>query len=101
MSKISYEKVINAGLDTGADFVEIFIEETRSSTIGFLDRKVEIANVGTIFGIGIRLLFGTEVLYGSTSIEDEEHLLNIIQQLVKTRKDILKNKESKEIILYF
>lgn len=97
MNKISFEKVINAGLDTGADFVEIFIEETRSSNIGFLDKKVEIANVGTIFGIGIRLLFGTEVLYGSTSFENEEHLLNIIKQLAKTRKS-LANKNYKEII---
>lgn len=100
MRETSYYKVISAGLEEGASFVDIFIEETRSSSIGFLDNKVEIANVGTIFGIGIRLVFGTEVLYASTSFENEEHLLLLVQQLAKTRKE-LKTNESKEKIISF
>ncbi|MBR2073885.1 MAG: TldD/PmbA family protein, partial [Fibrobacter sp.] len=55
-------KIFEAGRSAGADFVEIYEEETRSSALGLRDRKIETATAGTDYGIGIRLLYGTEVL---------------------------------------
>jgi TldD protein len=46
---------------------------------------VESASAGTDYGIGIRLLFGTEVLYAHTSKDDEEHLLRLIEALAQSR----------------
>ncbi|MCQ2104333.1 MAG: TldD/PmbA family protein [Fibrobacter sp.] len=74
-------KIFEAGKSAGADFVEIFEEETRSSTLGLKSSQIESATAGTDFGIGIRLLYGTEVLYGFTSDESEEALVNLVKTL--------------------
>lgn len=74
-------KIFEAGRSAGADFVEIFEEETRGSALGLRDRKIETATAGTDYGIGIRLLYGTEVLYGFTSDESEEALVKLVQTL--------------------
>jgi hypothetical protein len=40
-------KIFEAGRSAGADFVEIFEEETRGSALGLRDRKIETATAGT------------------------------------------------------
>jgi TldD protein len=79
------QRIFQAGRDGGADFVEIFEEETRHAGVSFKDRKVESASAGTDYGIGLRLLFGTEVLYAHTSKDDEAHLLQLIAALTLGR----------------
>ncbi len=74
-------KIFEAGKNAGADFVEIFEEETRSSSLGLKSSQIESATAGTDYGIGIRLLYGTEVLYGFTSDESEEALINLVKTL--------------------
>ena len=74
-------KIFEAGKSAGADFVEIFEEETRGSALGLKDRKIETATAGTEYGIGIRLLYGTEVLYGFTSDDSEEALIKLVRTL--------------------
>jgi TldD protein len=74
-------KIFEAGRSAGADFVEIYEEETRSSCLGLKDRHIETATAGTEYGIGVRLLYGTEVLYGFTSDDSEESLLRLVQTL--------------------
>lgn len=67
--------------DCGADFAELFVEETRRSSVTLRDKGVESASTGTEFGVGIRLLFGTEVLYAHSSEEDIEVLGPLIRNL--------------------
>ena len=74
-------KIFEAGKSAGADFVEIFEEETRGSALGLKDRKIETATAGTEYGIGIRLLYGTEVLYGFTSDDSEDALVKLVRTL--------------------
>ena len=74
-------RIFEAGKSAGADFVEIFEEETRSSSLGLKDRQIETATAGTEYGIGVRLLYGTEVLYGFTSDDSEESLLKLVRTL--------------------
>lgn len=73
--------VIAAGLDCGADFVDLFVEKNVSSTLSFLDQKVRDVRSGTDFGIGIRVIFGTKALYGYTNTINREELLRIIASL--------------------
>ena len=81
MDKTLAEKIIQTGLDLKADFVEIYEEETRNASVLYKDKKVESARAGTDFGIGIRLIFGGNVVYGYTSNEDETHLLELVHGL--------------------
>ena len=74
-------KIFEAGKSAGADFVEIFEEETRSSMLGLKSSQIESATAGTEYGIGIRLIYGTEVLYGFTSDDSEEALVKLVKTL--------------------
>ncbi|HKP95206.1 MAG TPA: TldD/PmbA family protein [Fibrobacteria bacterium] len=85
MDKIKAERIIQAGLDRKADFVEIFEEETRNASVSFRDRKVESATAGTDYGVGIRLVYGTEVLYAHTSNDDESHIIKLIDNLARSK----------------
>lgn len=85
MDKSKAERILQAGRDRGADFVEIFEEETRNASVSFKDRKVESATAGTDYGIGLRLLFGGEVLYAHTSSDEENHLVRLIESLMTAR----------------
>ncbi len=85
MDKIKAERILQAGLDRKADFVEIFEEETRNASVSFRDKKVESATAGTDYGIGIRLVYGTEVLYAHTSNDEENHIIKLIDNLARSR----------------
>lgn len=85
MDPVKAHRIFQAGRDRGADFIEIFEEETRHAGVSFKDRKVESASAGTDYGIGIRLLFGNEVLYAHTSKDDEAHLLQLVEALTLGR----------------
>ncbi|MBM9577206.1 TldD/PmbA family protein [Leptospira sp. 201903070] len=77
--------ILEAGLSRKADFVEIFEEETRSSSVSLRDRKIEQSFAGIDYGIGIRLIYGTDVLYAHTNNEDPEHLISLIDLLADSR----------------
>jgi TldD protein len=75
------QDIIGAGLESGADFVDIFIERTQNEGILFKNSRAEDINSGTIFGIGIRLVKGEQSLYGYTNSTDREELLRITRLL--------------------
>jgi TldD protein len=85
MDSSKAHRIFQAGRDRGADFVEIFEEETRHAGVSLKDGKVESASAGTDYGIGIRLLFGTEVLYAHTSKDELDHILKLIEALTLGR----------------
>src|SRR5690606_28513247 len=75
------EEIIFHGLSLGADFVDVFIENTYSEIIVFKNSKAEDIQSGTIFGIGIRLIHGEQDLYGYTNSTEREELLRITSLL--------------------
>ena len=80
-------EIIEAGMAKGATFVELFEEETRSSSLLLKDKKIENASAGTSYGVGLRLLFGTEVLYAFTSDSSKESLLKMLQALTFNKEN--------------
>jgi len=79
------KKIMDFCLDAGASFAEIYEEETRKSYLSLKDNAIEGASASIIYGIGIRMLYGTEVLYGFTSDSSEDVLLSIAKNLSLTR----------------
>ncbi len=78
-------RIIDLARTRGADFAELFVEETQFSSLLLRDRKIESATAGTEFGIGLRMIFGSQVLYGHTSREEEESLFKLVEDLAGAR----------------
>ncbi len=76
------EDIVTYGMSKGARFVDVFKEETRKSSVGFRDSKVESASASIDFGYGIRMLFGKKVLYVQTNHEEENKIKSLMSELI-------------------
>ena len=68
-------------LSLGADFVDIFVENQKVTEVELLSSKIEKLNTGIDFGIGLRMVVGTNVLYGYTNHTEKDELLRVIALL--------------------
>ena len=73
-------KVIEVALSQGADFADVYLEDTRKRHFSYLDGKPEKAISGHSLGAGIRLFRGTEQIYTYTNDLSEEGLLRAARQ---------------------
>ena len=85
---ISYsiaERVLDAALSTGADFAEIFLENSYSSELSMSDSKPSTAVVGRLSGAGIRVFFGHEQIYTTTNDLSEAGLIRAARMAASSR----------------
>ena len=75
------ESVIDHALSLGADFAELFVEKNETNGVSTLSDEVQSVESGINFGIGLRLVYGTKVLYGYTNKTDQDELLRIVSVL--------------------
>ncbi len=80
-------KLLELGLARGADFAEVFAEDSDSSSIDLLDRKIDSIGSGNSFGVGVRLLYGDEAYYGYSSDATEAALLKLTENLAQAHRD--------------
>jgi TldD protein len=69
------ERALGAGLKTGADFSEVYVEDKRSSSANLDDGKVEQVTSGRDRGAGIRVVKGETTGYAHTADLSEAGLL--------------------------
>lgn len=74
------KKVIDAALSKGADFAEIYVEDTRKKQFAFMDGKPDKAISGHTLGAGVRVFRGTEQIYVYTNDLSEAGLLKVARQ---------------------
>ncbi|MDO4565034.1 MAG: TldD/PmbA family protein [Clostridia bacterium] len=65
------QNALSIAQKTGADFAELFLEDTTTNGISMTDGKVESATCARKNGVGIRVLKGTSSAYAYTSGTDE------------------------------
>lgn len=68
-------RVLDAALETGGDFSELFMEDTESRSISMLNGTVEDAAYRRRHGAGVRVLLGERSAYAYTADTSEEALL--------------------------
>lgn len=96
------EKALDAALSTGADFADIFIEDTYSSNLSLLNQNPHQAIVGQIFGAGIRLFFNHEIIYVTTNDLSQDGLIKAALHAAQARnnpqskKELIQNLKLKE-----
>lgn len=81
--KVAIE-VLNAGLKTGADYSEIFYEDSNSYGLSIENGKVESSSSGSLCGVGIRLLKENQSVYGYTNDLSKKGLLSLAESLAKS-----------------
>lgn len=85
LSPVLLKKALDAALSTGADFADIFVEDTWSSILTLLGGKPQKAIVGQLYGAGIRLFFGHEIIYVTTNDLTEQGLVKAALQAARSR----------------
>lgn len=69
----------------GADFAEIYLERWRRRALRAIDGRIEEANSSIQRGAGLRLFFGTDVVYGYTNDLSDSALAELLRTLVELR----------------
>lgn len=75
--------VLDECLLTGADFAELFYEDTTKGNVEMISGHVNNVSSSHIYGCGIRILLDNEEVYGYTSDCSKEGLLNLARRLNK------------------
>jgi TldD protein len=70
-------------LSTGGTFADLFIEEDYQSKISFLDSRVDKVSSGWDYGVGIRVLHGTKMVYGYTNDLSRDGLLQAARTIAQ------------------
>ena len=81
ISKQKAISILNAGLETGADFAEIFIEDKIARSIVVENGKVDRSAIGRTYGAGVRLFKDLQSVYGYTNEVTVKSLTNLITSL--------------------
>jgi TldD protein len=86
LSSSLVRKVLDACLSGGADFAELFAEESYSSELSMIDSKPSTALVGRTYGAGLRLFYGHEQVYVTTNDLTEDGLMKAARTAAASRK---------------
>lgn len=99
------KQVLNSSLATGADYAEIYQEETKTHSISLSYHRVESLTTSVSSGIGIRILKDGRSVYGYTSDLSGKSLLDLAKKLASSYRgtakvkvdDLVKVKRAKTI----
>ncbi len=95
LDKNTIYDVLTAAVSKGADFAEIFLDDTVASSINFVDNQVETTQSGRDFGIGIRVIKGLNSVYVYTNGHKKEDMiataLKGADALASQKKDLVIN----------
>ncbi|ATW24006.1 TldD/PmbA family protein [Candidatus Formimonas warabiya] len=67
LSKNELEKILDAALEEGGDFAEIFVEKKFTTGIGCEDNRIEQVDSGVDLGAGMRVIKGDTTSYAYTN----------------------------------
>ena len=78
--------VLNVALSTGADYAEIFCEDSHSHSVMIENGKVETSSSNSLCGVGLRLLKENQCIYGYTNDLSKKGLFALANSLNKSFK---------------
>lgn len=81
MEKEFLETVVNDCLETGADFSEVFYENSKTKIYKLIDSKLEDVNVSYLKGVGIRIAKDNNIVYGHTNDISTSNINSLVLDL--------------------
>ena len=97
LTKSVVENILSTALINGGDFAEVFVEDKITNSINLVNGKIDSANTGIDYGIGIRVIKDTNEIYVYTNNDDKNNLLN----LAKKAASMFNNIDKKNINLKY
>jgi len=82
------ERVLDKALSKGADFSEIFFEDSASASMQMLDSKIVKSISGNDWGAGIRVFYNHKAIYAYTNDLSEDGLLRAAEAVSAAEKGI-------------
>ena len=73
-------EILDAALATGADFAEVFVENSRTKSLYLGENKVKTAGASLSCGVGVRVFKGIFQAYAFTNLMDRSSLLHTAQK---------------------
>lgn len=86
IGKSMMENVLEAALEGGAEFSELFFEDRNVRALSMLKGKVENMNLGRDSGVGIRIIEGLNSVYVYTNDLREENLIRLAREAAKAMR---------------
>ena len=80
MDKLQLKSLLNLGLETGADFSELYFENTYSNIMEMTLGKVSNISSSNIYGVAVRLLKGNEEVYAYNNKTSYEEVAKLIKK---------------------
>ncbi|MDR2822481.1 MAG: TldD/PmbA family protein [Acholeplasmatales bacterium] len=81
MEKNELKELLQIGVSHGADYVELFFEDTITKIIRSLSGEITEASTTNIHGVGIRLLQGVDEVYGYTNDDSYDSVKALVTDL--------------------
>lgn len=75
------QTVLAAARSGGADFAEVYVERSKRRNLRVLNREVKEATSGIEYGAGLRLFYGTDVVYAYTNDLSEAALVELAETM--------------------
>lgn len=81
LPKRKIEQIINYALNKGADYAEVFLENSKKKIIKLSDSKIDNINNENLYGIGVRLAYKNETYYVYSNDLKIKNILNLIDNI--------------------
>lgn len=81
MEKEFLETVVNDCLETGADFSEVFYENSKTKIYKLIDSKLDDVSLSYLKGVGIRIAKDNNIVYGHTNDISMNNIHSLISNL--------------------
>ena len=83
MKKERIETILNELTSTGADYVEVFLEDKTTKVFNYIDKKLDSLTINDSNGIGLRIALDNQVYYGATNDFSSKGIKEVIGNLTK------------------
>ena len=81
LKKEVIQTLLNEALETGADFAELFFEDTNQEVIRVTSKDVSNVSYNNVHGVGVRLIKNNDVVYGYSNEVSEDKVRALVVSL--------------------
>ncbi|WEK82478.1 MAG: Zn-dependent protease [Candidatus Phytoplasma pruni] len=86
IKKEEIQTLLKQSLESGADFAELFFEDNMTNSLRITGQEVVSLSTDNVFGVGVRLLQGSDEVYGYTNKVDFDNIQKLMTHLKRNFK---------------